>query len=614
VIAAARSALSFMTARERIMYGVIVAARALVGLLDVIGILLVGLIAALGAAQFAGAGAGSQFLGITLPHLEGTDLLWLVVVVLFVFVFKAAVAISLSRGLTAFVARVESRNAKLLTAHLLGGTLENVRRMSKADFQFAITDSTKWTFTGLLNNVASIVVEGFLLLLVAAAFIVVDPVVALFALGYFAVIVIGMQAGIARILKRAGEDAAASTIETVGSVSDTIDTFREIAVLGRSQLYLDRLDSSRTRLARSGATLAFLGGMPRYVVETALILGVVVFVGQQLLTGQLTEGLATLGVFLGGAVRIMGAILPLQTAAAALKVNVEQSSRARALLIEAYRDLAPATVATAASGERAEGPLGVHISDLVYRYPGEGAPALDGVSLDIDAGRFVAIVGPSGAGKSTLVEVILGLALPTSGEVSVGSRSPIELRAESPGAVSYVPQRPGMVSGTIAENVALGVRPGEIDRERVHEVLRFAQLEDFIATLPDGIDSTVGKQADAFSGGQIQRIGLARALYVAPSLLVLDEATSGLDAGTEAVISESLQKLRGSTTLVVIAHRLSTVQHADTVFVIENGTLTASGDFPTVRRTVPMIAEYVKLMSFDEKPTRPKGAARAAGT
>ena len=237
--------------------------------------------------------------------------------------------------------------------------------MSKADFQFAITDSTKWTFTGLLNNVASIVVEGFLLLLVAAAFIVVDPVVALFALGYFAIIVVGMQAGIARILKRAGEDAAASTIETVGSVSDTIDTFREIAVLGRSQLYLDRLDSSRTRLARSGATLAFLGGMPRYVVETALILGVVVFVGQQLLAGQLTDGLATLGVFLGGAVRIMGAILPLQTAAAALKVNVEQSSRARALLIEAYRDAAPRATPPATDGEdRVEGPLGVRITDL----------------------------------------------------------------------------------------------------------------------------------------------------------------------------------------------------------------------------------------------------------
>src|SRR5690606_3561259 len=127
---------------------------------------------------------------------------------------------------------------------------------------------------------------------------------ALFALGYFALIVVGMQAGIARILKRAGEDAVASTVETLGSISDTIDSFREISVLGRHQLYLERLTASRSRLARSGATLAFLGGVPRYVVETALILGVVLFVGQQLLASQLAEGLATLGVFLGGAVRI----------------------------------------------------------------------------------------------------------------------------------------------------------------------------------------------------------------------------------------------------------------------------------------------------------------------
>jgi ATP-binding cassette subfamily C protein len=216
----------------------------------------------------------------------------------------------------------------------------------------------------------------------------------------------------------------------------------------------------------------------------------------------------------------------------------------------------------------------------------------------------VALVGPSGAGKSTLAELVLGLALPTSGTVKVGGTDPISLRAAAPGAVSYVPQKPGMVAGTIAENVALGIDTAEIDRDRVHEVLRFAQLEDFIRTLPDGIDATVGKQADAFSGGQIQRIGLARALYQQPRLLVLDEATSGLDAGTESVISESLQKLRGDTTLVVIAHRLSTVQHADVVFVVENGQIAASGDFATVRRDVPMVAEYVKLMSFDEEPKK----------
>jgi ATP-binding cassette subfamily C protein len=604
VIRAARETLSLLSTRERTIYVIIVAARALVGFLDVLGILLVGVVAALGATQFVSGGKGLTFLGFTLPDLDQTGLLWLVIFVLLVFVIKAVVAIALSRLLTAFIARIEARNAQRLTAHLLRGTLENVRRMSKADFQFALTESTKWTFTGVLNNVASIFVEGFLLLLVAAAFVVVDPVVALFALLYFAIIVIGMQAGIARILKRAGEDAAASTVETVGSISDTIDTFREISVLGRHDLYLDRLAASRTRLARSSATLAFLGGMPRFVIETALILGVVLFVGQQLLANQLADGLATLGVFLGGAVRIMGAILPLQTAVAALKVNTEQSSRARALLLEVRADAAPTAgdrpAGPASESALAGGPLGVELAGLSYRYPGEQGLALSDVSLTIEPGGFVALVGPSGAGKSTLAEAILGLALPTAGTVLIGGSSPLALRAAAPGAVSYVPQRPGMVSGTIAENVALGIDAPDIDRDRVHEVLRFAQLSDFIATLPAGIDTTVGKQADAFSGGQIQRIGLARALYAQPRLLVLDEATSGLDAGTESVIADSLQKLRGSTTLVVIAHRLSTVQHADVVFVVENGTIAASGDFPTVRRTVPMVADYVKLMSFDE--------------
>jgi ATP-binding cassette subfamily C protein len=241
----------------------------------------------------------------------------------------------------------------------------------------------------------------------------------------------------------------------------------------------------------------------------------------------------------------------------------------------------------------------IRFENVFKRYP-NGREALRGVTFSLERGEMAFLTGPSGAGKSTLAELVLGLALPTGGTVRVGGVEPLALRAAVPGAVSYVPQRPGMVSGTIAENVALGIDDDAIDRDRVLEVLRFAQLEDLVRSLPNGIDTSMGKQSDAFSGGQLQRIGLARALYAQPRLLVLDEATSGLDAGTESIISRSLQELRGSTTLIVIAHRLSTVQHADTVFVIEQGRLTASGDFPTVRSTVPMVAEYVKLMSFDQ--------------
>ena len=603
MFAAARISLSFMTKRERTIYIALVVARALVGVLDVFGILLVGLVASLGVSQFGGSGASSMF-GIQLPELDGQGMLWLVVFTLGVFLIKAVVAISLSRILTSFIARIEGRNANLLADHLLRGSLERAKRLSKAEFQYAITESTMWSFTGVLNNVASIVSESFLLLIVAVVFFVVDPIVAVFAIVYFAGIVIGMQAFIGRMLKRAGNDAAAGTVETTNAVSDTLDTFREISVLAKQDLFLSRLHTSRMRLAHSGSTLQFLGGMPRYVVETALILGVVVFVGQQLLTGQLASGLATLGIFLAGAVRIIGSILPLQTAVAALKINVERAQLAQGLLGEARDARAEASAVPVSTVPELEPgtPLSVVIRDADYSYAGDDHTTLGGISLEIPAGQYAAVIGPSGAGKTTLVDVILGLITPQSGTVEIGGIEPNLLRTIAPGAVSYVPQKPGLVSGTIAENIALGVPADQIDRELLLRAVDAAYLGEFIASLPNGLETSVGKQADALSGGQIQRIGLARALYVQPRLLILDEATSGLDAGSEAFIGETLRKLHGSVTVIVIAHRLSTVQHADVVHVVEAGAIVASGDFPTVKKTVPMVAEYVKLMSFDEEP------------
>jgi ATP-binding cassette subfamily C protein len=176
------------------------------------------------------------------------------------------------------------------------------------------------------------------------------------------------------------------------------------------------------------------------------------------------------------------------------------------------------------------------------------------------------------------------------------------VRERLPGIISYVPQKPGMVSGSIAENIALGIPPDDVDRTLLDHVIDQAFLREFIDSLPDGIDTSVGKQTDSLSGGQIQRIGLARALYAQPRLLILDEATSGLDAGSEAFIVKSLRALHGTVTVLVIAHRLSAVQHADQVYVMEKGRITASGDFATLRETVPMVEEYVQLMSFSERP------------
>jgi ABC-type multidrug transport system fused ATPase/permease subunit len=289
-----------------------------------------------------------------------------------------------------------------------------------------------------------------------------------------------------------------------------------------------------------------------------------------------------------------------------MKQNVEQAELAQRLIVEA-KDSHDAEAASLAAAPKTDvivpAPVGqglsIEIAGANYRYPGDDHDTLHGISLKVAPGAHVAIIGPSGAGKTTLVDLILGLVHPDSGTVRIGGIEPNELRKIRPGAVSYVPQKPGMVSGTIAENIALGVKPDEIDSVLLQKVIDDAYLRDFIDALPEGVETSVGKQVDSLSGGQIQRIGLARALYAQPQLLILDEATSGLDAGSEAFVSATLAKLQGQVTVIVIAHRLSTVQHSDIVHVMENGRITASDSFKRLQATVPMVAEYVKLMSFD---------------
>ena len=235
---------------------------------------------------------------------------------------------------------------------------------------------------------------------------------------------------------------------------------------------------------------------------------------------------------------------------------------------------------------------------MSFAYPEDSRDVIQRLSMEISGGSFVALIGPSGGGKTTLADLMLGLHRPRDGRVTIEGIRPEEVTLRYPGSLSYVPQQPGLVAGTVAQNVALGRDPDRMDRARIWEALSEAELKHTIESLEGGLDAPMGAQSNALSGGQIQRIGLARALYNRPRLIVLDEATSALDAETETAIIASLQKLRGEVTLVVIAHRLSTVKQADTVFVVEDGCVTASGRLSEVREKAPLVERYIQLMSM----------------
>jgi ABC-type multidrug transport system fused ATPase/permease subunit len=608
MLASARLSIRLLTRRQRIVYFSLVSGRAVLGIFDVAGIALIGLISAIAANGLDG-GKAIVIFGLKLPTLTGQSLVLLVFIVLGIFVIKTLVALMLMRKTATFTAAVESEKAALIGRHLLSGDLDEVARFSKAEIQWAVMDSCRHAFTGMLNDIATLTTEGVLLVLITGMFIIVSPVSTAFVIVYFGAIVFAIQLLIERNLSRASTDATEGTIATTLTISDTLDAYREIAVLGKMESFLSKFRSERLRLARSYGTFAFLAGMPRYIVETALILGVVAFVAVQFASGQLSTGLLTVGVFLTGGVRIMASLLPMQGAVSGIKSHTGQAIMAQELLSEIreaprnpetsqHEDSELPEEQTNAELPKAGG-AAVQVRNASFTYPGAETASLIDISINVAPGETIALIGPSGAGKTTLVDLLLGLLSPDHGEVTVDGSNPTALRLAHPGVVSYVPQRPGLVSGSIAENVALGVPESEIDRISVRRALERAHLWDFVETLPEGVDTSIGKQADSLSGGQIQRLGLARALYVEPRIIVLDEATSALDAGVEALVSRTLEELGRDVTVIVIAHRLSTVQHSDCVYVLEGGKLIASGKFAELRKNVPMVAEYVELMSFE---------------
>ena len=235
------------------------------------------------------------------------------------------------------------------------------------------------------------------------------------------------------------------------------------------------------------------------------------------------------------------------------------------------------------------------VSNLNFQYS-DGSPVLADINFVVEPGTTLAIIGPSGSGKTTLGLLTLGLLAPSSGMVDIEGKTASEFASNHPGRLAYLQQRTNIIRGTILENVALGVSPEDVDLGQFKKVLEMSQLTELISEFPDQENHVINHTN--LSGGQAQRIGLARALYTRPSLLLLDEPTSALDADTEFAITESLKALSGACSVIVIAHRLATIQKADNIIVLEQGRITAQGKFDALQRESGLVERQAELLGM----------------
>jgi len=577
--------------------------QVLMGILDLLGVVAIGLLGALSVSGLQSLEPGNRVnTALELLHIAEMTfqaqalILGLSAVVLLV--GRTVLSVFFTRRIMYFLSHKGAKISGELVSRLLSKSLPVIQERTTMETLYSVTHGVVIITIQILATGIVLISDISLLIIMGIGLFVADPTTAagsffVFALtGYLLYRLMHVRA------RALGVKNSELTIRSNEKVIEVFASYRELVVRNRRDFYAREISKLRFELAETSAEISFMPYVSKYVIETTVVLGALLVGGAQFIIQDTTHAVATLAIFLAAGSRIAPAVLRVQQGAIQIRQSVGQATPTLDLidalgdgpLVENVDD----TLDLVHEGFISE----ISATNMSLTYPNTTVAAVSNVSLKISAGASVVFVGPSGAGKTTIIDVLLGVLIPNQGSVLVSGLPPLLAVAKWPGAVSYVPQDVVMAAGTIRENVALGYPSDVATDELVLTALRVAQLDKFVSQLPQGLDTPVGEHGALISGGQRQRLGIARAMFTRPLLLVLDEATSSLDGETEAAISEAINELRGSTTVVMIAHRLSTIRNADLVVYMAGGKILATGTFDEVRKSIPDFDRQAKLMGL----------------
>jgi ATP-binding cassette subfamily C protein len=360
----------------------------------------------------------------------------------------------------------------------------------------------------------------------------------------------------------------------MANLQQSLAGVKEVKILGRERFFYESYREQRTSLSRLLWLRATLENMPRLVIETVFVLGVVLVIVAFEVRGSSEDIVPLLGLFAYAGFRIMPSIHRIIQHLNSMRFGSASVDQ----IYDDFNELKDAPL-PAESDTLLPFTEAIRFEGVSYSYPRADHPALAGVELTIKKGESLGIVGATGAGKSTLVDLLLGLLPPDQGRVTVDGR---DIQSDLRGwqnQLGYVPQMIYLIDDTLRRNVALGIPDDRIDEARVERAIELAQLGELVRGLSQGLDTIVGERGVRLSGGERQRVAIARALYRDPDVLIFDEATSSLDNRTEQEMTKAIELLRGDKTLVIIAHRLTTVRRCDRLLFVERGRIVDSGSF-----------------------------------
>jgi len=584
------------------IFAVIVLQVAL-GFLDLIGVAAVGILGALSVtgvqSQVPGSRVASalEFLAISNFQFQ-TQVAILGLGAALIFVTRTVISMLVTRRIFFFLSLRGALISTNLVSRLMSQSILRIQERSTQETLYSLTNGVTAVTLGVLGTSITLVADGSLLVIMMIGLYLVDPSIAIGAVAFFGLLGLILYKLMNIRAKEIGILNSKLSVLSAEKITEALDSYRELVVRNRRDFYAREIGQLRNQIARTLAELQFMPNVSKYVIESGMVIGAVVLAGIQFGLQDARHAVATLSVFLAAGTRIAPAIMRLQQSLITIKSSIG-SSLPTLELIESLENVPSVQNSHDNLDTDHLGFSGiVSMKSVWLSYPRSNQSALRDINLEIADGESAAIVGTSGAGKTSLVDVLLGVVPLSRGEVKISGLSPAEVVSKWPGAISYVPQDVNISNGTIRENISLGFPLDLATDARIWKSLEVAQLDTFVRNLPNGLDTYVGERGTRLSGGQRQRLGIARAMFTKPKLLVLDEATSSLDGQTEADISQAIQKLQGSVTVLIIAHRLSTVRNVSKVVYLSNGEILATGTFNEVRLAVPNFDQQAKLMGL----------------
>ncbi|WP_221234036.1 ABC transporter ATP-binding protein [Terrimesophilobacter mesophilus] len=507
-------------------------------------------------------------------------------------IVKGVLSVAVIWRATRTFARFELEiGSRLFDSYIASSWVERLKRNS-ADVVRLTDSSVSATVSSFLRPLTTLPGEIFSFVTVVAVLAVVQPLVALMTVVYLGLLGAVMFFWITRRSREAGRVALRYSLRSSRLITEMVGALKEVTLRNKAGEAAAVVRRNRTHTTRARSNAQFLNQVPRYVLESGLVGGFILVGITGYLVGSFAGAATAVALFGLAGFRMAPSVVRMQSIASQVAVSTPDVRR----VLDEIRRSEESSAESVARVQHPlpENPRRITAENLCFRYRPDAPDAVRGVNLSIEFGSTVSFVGVSGAGKSTMVDILLGLVEPTEGTIEIDGVPLADVSRAWRSRVAYVPQDVSLFDASVAQNVALTWADG-FDPDRVRRALDKAQLLDIIEAREGGINSPIGERGLSLSGGQRQRLGIARALYAEPLVLVMDEATSALDTATEAAVTDAIRHLRGSMTIVTVAHRLATVKASDQIFFMRDAEIAASGTFEELIKTVPDFANQAKL-------------------